>query len=97
MAGFGQSKETNKKKKQEKKTRNFSKAEKVFQEALSQHIQGDFVNAEKSYRKGVEAGFLHCGILSNLGVICHNTGRAKEAIIFYKQAISLDSTNPNAT
>ena len=70
--------------------------ESLCKEAVNYHIRGDLKNAEKTYRKAIEAGSTKHMIFLNLGVICKNSGRTDEAILLYQKAIQISPDSPDA-
>ena len=72
------------------------KGEKLLQDAIEYHIRGDLVNAEGRYREAIKIGYYNHAIFTNLGIICKNNGRLKEAIALYQKAIEIDPNEPNA-
>ena len=93
MAGFGDQKESRKKRSQQKpQTNGYS----LLKNAINHHAQGDLKNAEKAYRAAINSGILNIALFSNLGIICQTSQRTKEAISLYKKAIQIDPNHPDA-
>ena len=85
MEGFGSSNRT------EIKRKDAKKGAKLLESAIKAHKTGDIGNAETLYKRAIDTGFKHEIAYSNLGIIYKDTGRIKEAISIYEQAI--DATN----
>ena len=92
MAGFGHKNETKNDKPQSK---NQIYGESLLKKAIECHIKGDFINAEKAYRKAIDWGISNVTIFSNLGIICQSTQRTDHAIAYYKKAIKINHNHPN--
>ena len=93
MAGFGKK---NEKKKNKPQLRAQSAGEAIQKKALNYQIKGDLINAEKAYREAIKTGYIDNSVFSNLGIICKNSGRFKEATILYRKAIESNPNHPDA-
>ena len=93
MTGFG---EQNKNKKTKRNNKRKLKGKEYHMQALALHARGDLTNAEAAYRKAIRSEYVHPGILSNLGIICKNSGRTEEALNLFKKAIKIDSSDPDS-
>ena len=86
MADFGHKNDYKKNKIQQT---NQGIGEAYFKKAIDHHIRGDLTTAEISYRKAIDCGVSDAAIFINLGSICQATQRNREAITYYKKAISI--------
>ena len=86
MAGFGEQKERDKKRAQQKPQ---TSGESLLKKAINHHIQGDLKNAEKAYIAAIDSGLTNVAVFSNLGAICQITQRSDKAEGFYKKAIEV--------
>ena len=68
MAGFGDQKDKKKKRPQQKPPMS---GEILLKKAITYHIHGDLMNAEKAYRAAINSGLINAALFSNLGTICH--------------------------
>ncbi len=64
--------------------------EKIFENAINCHQQGDLFNAELNYIKILENDPFHRDSLNNLGIILINKKKFKESIILFKKIINKD-------
>jgi len=94
MEGFG--KATSKNNNSNPRTIINAIGQSLYRNAINHHRRGDLAKAENDYREAIRVGYLHHAIYSNLGVICNNSGRAKEAIYLYKKSIEIFPGNPDA-
>ena len=93
MTGFGEHKEKKKRISQQKPQLS---GDLLLKSAIKHHARGDLTTAEKDYREAIKAGYSHCAIFSNLGLICKKSGRAEEAISLYLKAIEVNPNHPDA-
>ena len=93
MAGFGPSKQLRPRKTGRK---NQIDVNSLFQEALDHQKCGDLHKAEKTYLKIIKKGYLHFSAFLNLGDLYQKSGRLRQAISFYEQAVSVDPELPDA-
>ncbi|ABM76375.1 Hypothetical protein NATL1_18191 [Prochlorococcus marinus str. NATL1A] len=69
-----------------------SSKEKIINQALDSHSEGNIQEAKKLYQYLINQGFNDHRVFSNYGVILQNLGKLKEAKISFRKAIEL---NPN--
>ena len=93
MAGFGEQK--SEKSKKVGSTQAF-RVNTILINAIKFHAKGKLELAEKGYREAMSVGCTDCRLFSNLGVICQNSGRPKEAISLYKRAIHINPSDSGA-
>ena len=93
MAGFGPSK-TSRTKKSGRKSH--IDVDTLFQEALDHQQRGDWQKAEEVYLKIIKKGGLHSSVFLNLGDLYQRSGRLREAISLYEQAVSINPDLPHA-
>ena len=65
----------------------------LFQNACSQHQQGDIHSAEQLYQQAVQADPTLHGAWRNLGALLRQQGKTKEARHCTEQALKLDSSD----
>ena len=93
MAGFGEQKSEKSKKVGSSQA---FRANTLLINAIKFHAKGKLELAEKGYREAMSVGCTDCRLFSNLGVICQNSGRPKEAISLYKKAIHINPSDSGA-
>ena len=93
MAGFGPSKQSRTKKSGRKSRID---ADALFQEALDHEQHGDWPRAEEVYLKIIKKGGLHSSVFLNLGDLYQRSGRLRQAISLYEQAVSINPGLPHA-
>ena len=69
--------------------------EKIINEALKFHSQGNLSEATKHYEYFINQGFKDHRAFSNYGAILADTGNLNEAEIYIKEAIKLHPNNSN--
>jgi tetratricopeptide (TPR) repeat protein len=67
----------------------------LYRSALKFHLEGNLIEAEKIYLKILNHDIQHHECLHMMGVISHQKGKLKEAVIFYKKSIQISSKNAN--
>lgn len=67
----------------------------LYRKALDHHREGQFVQAETSYRELLTQNPRHADTLHLLGILFHQTGRHAEAASLIGKAISLAPDNPD--
>ena len=67
-----------------------------FEHYVKIHQSGKLKEAEKGYRRLLSKKKFHPDLLVNLGLICAKTGRDKESIYFFNEALKINSTNLRA-
>ena len=93
MAGFGPSKQLRPRKTGRK---NQIDVDSLFQEALDHQKCGDLHKAEKAYLKIIKKGYLHFSAFLNLGDLYQQSGRLRQAISAYEQAVMVYPDLPDA-
>ena len=98
MAGFGSPKRSgkNNRKLSSQKTTTIH-PELILKQAINYHLKGDLENAEAAYRFAIDSGLSNAIAFSNLGVICQAKNCTNEAIAFYKKALHVNPTCPDAS
>ena len=85
MKGFGEQHESKKKRNKKNKTSN----EKIINQAINFHIQGNISEALKLYQYCIKQGFDDHRVFSNYGVILQSIDKLQEAELSYRKAIEL--------
>ena len=73
-----------------------SSQEDIISKALNYHKNGDILKASKLYRICIKRGYIDFRVYSNLGVICKQKGRVKEAINLFEKSIYYYPNRPEA-
>jgi len=90
MKGFGDQNKVNKKSKKHKPT------EKIINQAIQLHLQGNIMEAKKYYKYCIDQDINDPRIFSNYGAIEEGLGKLEEAANWYCKAIELNPNFANA-
>ena len=69
--------------------------QKWFNQAIYSHKTGRLREAEAIYKKMIAARTSDPAVFCNLGILCKNSGRIKEALEHYEQALEFEPEDPD--
>ena len=91
MKGFGDQNKVNKKPKKNKPS-----TEKIINQAIQLHLQGNIKEATKFYKQLISQECNDHRVFSNYGAILQGLGKLQEAELSYRKAIELNPDFANA-